>query len=90
MGTVHGGILCDLADAAMGVAMASSLKGGETFRTVELHINYFRSVQESLLTAVGRTVRRGRTTGYVECEIVDETGTLVAKASSCCLIQGLA
>jgi acyl-coenzyme A thioesterase PaaI-like protein len=35
-------------------------------------------------------VRRGRTTGYVECEIADETGTLVAKASSCCLIQGLA
>jgi len=88
MGSVHGGILCDLADAAMGVAMASSLNEGETFSTVELHINYFRSVKESVLTATGRMVRRGRTTGYVECEIADETGTLVAKASSCCLIQG--
>jgi uncharacterized protein (TIGR00369 family) len=87
MGTVHGGILCDLADAAMGVAMASSLNDGETFHTVELQINYFRSIREGVLRAAGRMVRRGRATAYVECEIVDENGTLVAKASSCCLIR---
>ena len=36
MGTLHGGILCDLADAAMGVAFASTLAEGESFTTVEL------------------------------------------------------
>jgi acyl-coenzyme A thioesterase PaaI-like protein len=36
MGTIHGGVLCDLADAAMGMAYASSLDGGETFTTLEL------------------------------------------------------
>lgn len=30
-------------------------------------------------------VRRGNTIGYVECEITDEEGRLVAKASSTCL-----
>ncbi|MDQ0884238.1 acyl-coenzyme A thioesterase PaaI-like protein [Peribacillus sp. V2I11] len=39
MGTVHGGILCDLADAAMGVAYATLLNEHETFTTVELKIN---------------------------------------------------
>lgn len=87
MGVVHGGILCDLADAAMGVAMASSLNEGETFSTLELHINYFRPVLESTLTAFGKTVRRGRSKGYAEAEIIDEEGILVAKASSCCMIQ---
>ena len=29
MGTIHGGILCDIADAAMGIAFASTLEPGE-------------------------------------------------------------
>src|SRR5690348_15065137 len=31
MGTLHGGVLCDIADAAMGYANASLLQPGETF-----------------------------------------------------------
>jgi len=31
MGTLHGGVLCDIADAAMGMAYAASLDEGETF-----------------------------------------------------------
>jgi len=30
MGTLHGGILCDIADAAMGIAYASNLDEGES------------------------------------------------------------
>jgi len=44
MGTVHGGILCDLADAAMGMAYASTLDEGETFTTLELKINFLKPV----------------------------------------------
>ena len=36
MGTLHGGIYCDLADAAMGYAYAATLGEGETFTTLEL------------------------------------------------------
>ena len=39
MGTLHGGILCDIADAAMGVVYASTLGEGESFTTLELKIN---------------------------------------------------
>ena len=85
MGTLHGGILCDLADAAMGMAFASTLAPEESFTTVELKINFFRPVWEALLRAEGRVVRRGRAIGYVECEIRDEGGHLVAKASSTCM-----
>jgi uncharacterized protein (TIGR00369 family) len=85
MGTLHGGILCDVADAAMGIAFASTLAPGESFTTIELKINFFRPVWEARLQAEGRVVRRGSTIGYIECEITDEGGRLVAKASSTCM-----
>src|SRR5579864_7142005 len=85
MGTVHGGVLCDIADAAMGIAFASTLAPDESFTTVELKINFFRPVWEALLKAEAKVVRRGRSLGYVECEIADEQGQLVAKAASTCL-----
>jgi uncharacterized protein (TIGR00369 family) len=85
MGTLHGGILCDIADAAMGMAFASTLAPGESFTTIELKINFFRPVWEAQLRAEGKVVRRGSTIGYVECEVTDEEGRLVAKAASTCM-----
>ena len=85
MGTLHGGILCDIADAAMGLAFASTLAPGESFTTIELKINFFRPVWEAQLRAEGKVVRRGSTIGYIECEITDERGRLIAKASSTCM-----
>src|SRR5271156_7249476 len=41
MGTLHGGILCDIADAAMGIAFASTLAPEESFTTIELKIISF-------------------------------------------------
>jgi uncharacterized protein (TIGR00369 family) len=87
MGIVHGGILCDLADAAMGVAMACSLEAGETFSTLELQLNYLRPVRQGRLAASARMVRRGRTTAYLESEVLDAEGQLIAKGSSCCVIK---
>ena len=85
MGTLHGGILCDIADAAMGMAFASTLELGESFTTVELKINFFRPVWDARLKAEGKVVRRGRNLGYVECDITDDRGDLIAKAASTCL-----
>ena len=86
MGTLHGGILCDIADAAMGIAFNSTLGATESFTTVELKINFFRPVWKAQLRAEGKVVRRGKTVGYVECEVTDENGRAIAKASSTCLV----
>ena len=85
MGTLHGGIYCDLADAAMGYAYAATLGEGETFTTVELKINFLRPVRKATLTAEARVVRAGSTVGYVECDVRDQTGKLVARAASTCM-----
>jgi len=86
LGTVHGGILCDLADAAMGMAYASSLDENETFTTLELKINFLKPVWSGRLTATGYVVKSGRTVGLVDCDVHDEKKSLVARASSTCMI----
>jgi uncharacterized protein (TIGR00369 family) len=85
MGTLHGGILCDIADAAMGIAYASTLDEDESFTTLELKINFLKPVWKAKLRAVGKVVKRGRTIGLVECDVTDDTGQLVARASSTCM-----
>ena len=85
MGTLHGGIFCDLADAAMGFAYAATLGEGETFTTIELKINFLRAVRKATLTAEARVVKAGNTVGYVECDVKDQTGRLVARAASTCM-----
>ena len=85
MGTLHGGILCDIADAAMGMAYASRLEEGESFTTLELKINYLKPIWQARLQATGTVTKMGRTVGLVECDVRDEKGALVAKASSTCL-----
>ncbi len=85
MGTLHGGVLCDLADLAMGAAYASTLERGETFTTLELKINFLRPVWRGKLFAVGKIVNLGRAIGMVECDITDSQGRLVAKSTSTCM-----
>ena len=85
MGTLHGGILCDIADSAMGMAYASTLGEGESFTTLELKINFLRPVRSARLIAEGTIVQQGRSAGMTECSVTDEYGRLIAKATSTCL-----
>ena len=88
MGTLHGGILCDIADAAMGMAFASTLAPEESFTTVELKINSLRPIWQARPKAEGIVVQRGRTMGYVECSITDDENRVVEKAASTCTVLG--
>ena len=85
MGTLHGGVLCDIADAAMGMAYASRLDEGETFTTLELKMNFVKPVWTGKLIATGSVVGGGRTIGLVECRIHDTRGRLIAHATSTCM-----
>lgn len=85
MGTLHGGVLCDVADAAMGIAYASTLADGESFTTLELKINFLRPFRIGTLTATARVVKAGRTIGLAECDVTDADGRLIARAMSTCM-----
>lgn len=85
MGTVHGGILADIADASMGIAFAATLEEDETFATLEMKLNFLRPVWSGTLRAEGRVVQRGRSVGLVECDVLDMQDRLIARASSTCM-----
>jgi uncharacterized protein (TIGR00369 family) len=85
MGTIHGGILCDLADAAMGMAFFSTLEEGDSFTTLELKMNYLRPFWTGELVAHGSVISRGRTVGLTECRVVDDQERLIAHATSTCM-----
>jgi uncharacterized protein (TIGR00369 family) len=85
MGTLHGGVLCDISDAAMGMAYASMLKEGESFTTLELKINFLKPIWKAKLRAEGSVVNGGKTVGLVMCDVFDEQGRLIARATSTCM-----
>ncbi len=86
MGQVHGGIMCDIMDAAMGIAMVTTLEENENFTTVNLQVNFLKAVTEADLIAEGIVVNRGKTIGYVECNLKDDAGNLIAVAQSTCMV----
>jgi uncharacterized protein (TIGR00369 family) len=86
MGTLHGGILCDIADAAMGMAFASTLASTESFTTMTLAMSFLRPVWQASLRAEARVVHRGRNVGHLECEVTDQHGRSIARATSTCFV----
>ena len=88
MGTVHGGILCDLADAAMGTAWASQLEDGETFTTLELKINYTRPLRREVgpVRCVGTVIHIGSRVATSEARVVDAAGKIYAHGTTTCIL----
>ena len=86
MGTLHGGVLGDIADAAMGYAFASTLADDELFTTVEIKLNFLKPIWKAKLRAIGQVIKKGKSTGLLECRIYDEKESLVAYSTSTCMI----
>lgn len=86
MGSIHGGIYCDIADAAMGVAFASTLDPDESFGTISFQINFLKPLSKATLRAEGYLIKKGRSIGFLESKIYDDDNDLVATAQSTCKI----
>jgi uncharacterized protein (TIGR00369 family) len=81
-GTVHGGLLCELADAAIGTAHSTLMNEGESFTSIDLKATFLRPVWQSRLRARAWATHRGRTISHYQCEIQREDGKLVTSVAS--------
>ena len=79
-GVVHGGILAALADTTAAIAAYTTVPRGTEIATVELKINYLEPVPGGRIKADARVLRAGRNFVVTECEILNEDGSLAAKA----------
>lgn len=81
-GTVHGGIIAELADAAFGTAHSTRVLAGESFTSIELKVNFLRPVWSDRLLATAYPVQTGKTVSHYHCDITRKDGKLVATAQS--------
>ncbi|HXI96236.1 MAG TPA: PaaI family thioesterase, partial [Candidatus Acidoferrum sp.] len=84
-GVVQGGVITQIADAAMGMSLATLQEDGLWNTTIELKINFIRPVISGRLRAVGRVVEMKQTLMFSEADVLDDRDRLVARASSTCL-----
>ena len=81
-GTIHGGLLCELADAAIGTAHSTLMRENETFTTLELKVNFFRPCWKTVLRAEAAALHSGKTITHYRCDIVRDDGKTAAAAFS--------
>ncbi|ARQ72167.1 thioesterase [Streptomyces marincola] len=81
-GTVHGGFLVELADAAIGTACSTLTAPGESFTGIDLRATFLRPVWAGELLARARPTHTGRTISHYTCDITREDGKPVATVTS--------
>ena len=84
-GVVQGGVITQIADAAMGMSLATLQEDGLWNTTIELKINFIRPVVSGRIRAIGRVVEMKQTLLFSEADVLDEKGRVVARASSTCM-----
>ena len=84
-GVVQGGVITQIADAAMGMSLATLQPHGTWNTTIELKINFVRPAIEGRLRAIGRVIEMRQTLLFGEADVVDDRDRLVARASSTCM-----
>ena len=82
MGTIHGGVMGDIADAAIGTAHSTNLVEGESFTSIDFQINFFRPVWKDTIRATAKPINLGKTVSRYTCDIVRSDGKLVAQVTS--------
>lgn len=92
IGMVHGGFVCTLLDSVLGCAVQSTLSEGVGYTSIEIKVNFLRSVHATTgeLRARGWVTKPGRRVAFAEGDVRDEAGRIVATASGTCLVIPLA
>lgn len=84
VGIVQGGFVAAFADSAMGAASVTFAKDRKVFSAnAEMKVSFLKPARiGSTLTATAYVISGGNRAAFVECDVTDDDGRLVAKASS--------
>ncbi|MXP45994.1 hotdog fold thioesterase [Altererythrobacter luteolus] len=81
-GAVQGGLIGGFLDEVMGTALLAATDGELLPLNLDCNISFCRMVPMETITAKGRVVRLGRRIAFLEGELFDKQGNLLARATS--------
>ena len=91
IGVVHGGVAATLLDSCMSCSIQTHFQAGTGYTTLEIKVNFVRAVTEETgpIRAEGRSLYVGRRAATAEGKIIDAKGTLLAHATTTCMVFAL-
>jgi uncharacterized protein (TIGR00369 family) len=89
-GAIHGGMTAAIMDDVISLAAGLTIEWGQITPTLEMKVSYIAQAQPGQrVLAEARTVRRGGTVMFLEADLKDEAGKLIATASSTVMIAAM-
>ncbi len=86
-GAIHGGMTAAMLDDVISLAAGLTIEWGQITPTLEMKVSYIAQAKPGTrIQAEARTIRRGGTVIFLEADLKDETGKLLATASSTVMI----
>lgn len=86
-GAIHGGMTAAMLDDVISLAAGLTIEWGQITPTLEMKVSYIAQAKpNTCIQAEARTIRRGGTVIFLEADLKDETGKLLATASSTVMI----
>jgi len=79
---VQGGFITGMLDSAMAHAVFGVEKGWVILPTLEIKVSFLEAAHPGSLTAVARVIRLGKSVAFMEAELHDDDGHLLATATS--------
>jgi uncharacterized protein (TIGR00369 family) len=81
-GYVQGGLLAAMLDDVMGPAALVMSEGRLFTSTLDMTVSFLAPARHGPLIGEGTVIQLGKTIGYLQGELRDEAGTLIARATS--------
>jgi uncharacterized protein (TIGR00369 family) len=89
-GAIHGGMTAAMLDDVTSLAAGLTIEWGQITPTLEMKVSYIAQGKPGArILAEARTIRRGGTVMFLEADLKDEEGKLIATASSTVMIAQL-
>lgn len=81
-GTVQGGFVTAMLDDTMGPALVTMTNGKEVPASLDINTTFLKPVMPGRVIGKGRVVGRTKSTAFLEAELFDLEGNLLARATS--------
>ena len=81
-GGIQGGMVAAMLDDVMSLAVGLDLEWGQISPTLELKVSMLNAARPGRIIGTGRVIKRGKSVGFIEGELADEAGKILATGSS--------